>query len=748
MARRTRTFLSAAAALLLFFGAQGRGQSAAARNPHASALGRDLAVAGAQDGRGGGQPASPPPAAPPPATQPPPANQTPPPANQPPDPQTPLFRTGINFVRVDVIVSDRSGAPVADLKQSDFEVVEDGKPQNVETFKLIKLDGGTVPTSDTPVRQIRTDEDEQAEAAKDDVRLFAIFLDDYHVRRGASMTAGNPLSRFVDTQLGPSDMIGVMHPLDSVDSVRMTRNHSIISRAVQQFRGRKFDYQPQNDFEQRYANYPAETVEQIRNQVSLSAMKALIVHMGGLKEGRKALIVVSEGYSNTLPPQLRDQIASIPGFGNPNRGNASAGENNPNEDRYRFFAGQDLEFYMQGVYEVASQNNVAIYTVDPRGLPAFEFDINEGVGTTVDASYLRSSQETLRALALETDGRAILNRNDLDVGMKQIMRDSSAYYLLGYTSPQVKTDGKFHAINVKVKRSGVQVRARKGYWAITPEVATAITEAARKPGIAPEIQAALATVGQPARSRVVRTWIGTSRGENGKTRVSFVWEPVARPAGGRDGSSGEAPARVSLMAVGSDGSPIFRGKVPDASAPAAATTSAASAQPSAARGSRVTFEARPGKMQLRLSVEGSAAQVLDSEIRDITIPDLTSPQFLLGTPELFRARTVRDFQQLKADADAVPTVGRDFSRTERVLVRVSAYAPGSAPPMLKARLLNRAGQPMMDLPVTPAPASTAPAQIELPMSNLPPGDYIIEISAGAGADGEGAKELVGFRVTA
>jgi len=289
----------------------------------------------------------------------------------------------------------------------------------------------------------------------------------------------------------------------------MTRNHSIITRAVQQFRGRKYDYQPQNEFEQRYANYPAETVEQIRNQVSLSAMKALIVHMGGLKQGRKALIVVSEGYSNTLPPQLRDQIASIPGFGNPNRGNSSAGENNPNEDRYRFFAGQDLEFYMQGVYEVASQNNVAIYTVDPRGLPAFEFDINEGVGTTVDSSYLRSAQETLRALAIETDGRAILNRNDLDVGMKQIMRDSSAYYLLGYTSPQVKTDGKFHAINVRVKRPGVQVRARKGYWALTPEVATAITTAAAKPGVAPEILAALSTVGQPGRSRVVRTWIGT-----------------------------------------------------------------------------------------------------------------------------------------------------------------------------------------------------------------------------------------------
>src|SRR6266545_256655 len=95
--------------------------------------------------------------------------------------QTPVFRTGINFVRVDVIVTDRNGKEVSDLKQTDFEVLEDGKPQMVDAFKLVKLDGGAMPTSEGPPRAIRTDDDEQQEAARDDVRLFAVFLDDYHV---------------------------------------------------------------------------------------------------------------------------------------------------------------------------------------------------------------------------------------------------------------------------------------------------------------------------------------------------------------------------------------------------------------------------------------------------------------------------------------------------------------------------------------------------------------------------------------
>jgi VWFA-related protein len=703
-----RTVISAGAALLLVLGTAGHAQQA--------------------------QQPQQPPAQPPPQTTP-----------DPPQPP-PIFRAGINFVRVDVIISDNKGNPVADLQQSDFEVSEDGKPQKIETFKLVKLDGGTAESIKTAPREIRNDYDEEMEAARDDVRLFAIFLDDYHVRRGASLAVRNPLMTFIQNNLGPSDMIGVMYPLESTASVRMTRNHSAVMRGLQQFQGRKFEYEPRNQYEETYAHYPTEIVEKIRNQVSLSALKALVVHMGSLKEGRKALILVSEGYTSILPPQMRNRDATMPGSGNPAARNPMAGVNDPNEDRASWIAGLDMDSDLREVYDAANRNNVAIYAVDPRGLPGFEFDINEGIGLQTDSKYLNSTMDTLRLLADQTDGRAIVNRNDLAVGMKQITRDSSAYYLIGYNSSEAPTDGKFHNIRVRVKRPGVQVRARKGYWALTADDA-ARALAPPKPGPPKPVEAALtAAVARPSKASVVRTWIGTSRGENGKTRVTFVWEPLPKMPGERPR---EEPARVQVTAISPDGSPYFRGRVP-ALAPTATTaalgnSSAASSGAATPRlPQRVTFDANPGKMQLRLSVEGADSQVLDAETREIVVPDLTSAQPLMGTPAVFRARTAREFQQLRTATDVVPLAGREFNRIEHLLIRVPTYGPGGTTPTLRARLLNRAGSPMNDLQVEPAPAP-GEQQIDLPLAALPPGEYVVEIRTGD-QDGD-AKELFAFRVT-
>jgi len=686
----------------------------------------------------------------PPAQQPPAQQQAQPPqrpADQPPDqPQPPTFRAGINFVRVDVIITDKNGNAIADLQPSDFDVSEDGKPQKIETFKLVKLDGGRADAINDPPREIRNDYDEEAEAARDDVRLFAIFLDDYHVRRGSSLSVRKQLAQFIETQIGPSDMVGVMYPLESTASVRMTRSHSAVSRGLQQFLGRKFEYDPKNQYEEVYAHYPTEIVERIRNQVSLSALKALIVHMGSLKEGRKSLILVSEGYTNIIPPQMRNRDAQQPGLGNPAYGNPNAGSNDIYEQRAAWSAGLDMQSDLREIYDTANRNNVAIYAVDPRGLPVFEFDINEGVNISTDSTYLTSTMDTLRVLAENTDGRAIVNRNDLAAGMKQITRDSSAYYLIGYNSSTAPSDGKFHEIKVRVKRSGLQVRARKGYWALNQEQ-TARALAPPKPAVPKPVEAALAAaVARPSRASVVRTWIGTSRGENGKTRVTFVWEPLPKAPGDRPR---EEPSRVSLMAVAPDGSPYFRGRVPDvvASVAASSTSGVASAVQSVAAKtapSRVTFDVNPGKVQLRVSVEGAASQVLDSETREITVPDLTSAQPMLGTPAILRARTAREFQQIRTEADVVPLAIREFSRIEHLLVRVPTYGPGGTTPALSVHLLNRTGAPMNELKAEPAPRA-GEQQIDLPLAALPPGEYVLEIKVGD-QDGD-AKELVAFRVT-
>jgi VWFA-related protein len=646
-----------------------------------------------------------------------------------PDAQPPVFRTGINFVRVDVIVTDKNGNPIGDLKPEDFEVVEEGKPQKIETFKLVSLDDGRGPRPDGPPREIRTDFDEESEAARDDVRLFAIFLDDYHVTQEGSLSAREQIARFVQTQLVDSDMVGLMYPLDATATVRMTRNHAAIVKGVQQFLGRKYDYTPRNSFEERYAYYPAETVERVRNQVSLSALKALIMHMGGLKEGRKALILVSEGFTNMLPPQMRDPVAAIPGLGNNARNDPSAGVNNPLENRAAFSASMDLEQDLREVYATANRNNTAIYAVDPRGLSTGEFGADRNIGAQLSRQYLNSTIDTLRTLALETDGRAIVNRNDLTAGMKQIVRDTSAYYLLGYNSTLAPTDGKFHEIKVRVKRPGVQVRARKGYWAYTADDA-AKALAPPKPGPPKAVETALSTIASPARARVVRTWIGTERGTNGKTRVTFVWEPAPKTPG-EPARNSSVPARVSLIAVAPDGSPYFRGRVPGA----AATPSAPS---------RVTFEVQPGKMQLRLSIEGESSEVIDSEVRDVDVPDLAAGQTSLGTPEVFRGRTVREIQQLKADAQATPAAGREFSRTDRLFLRVPAYGRDGTVPKVMGKLLNRAGQPMVELIVTSSAVRVGVGEIDVPLAALPPGDYLIEITATG--DGGDVKQLVGFRV--
>jgi VWFA-related protein len=654
--------------------------------------------------------------------------QQPPPAQQPdPQQQPPRIRTGINYVRVDVIVTDKSGTPVLDLKPEEFVVSEDGKPQKIEAFDVVKIDEA-IQAESRPPKAIRNDYDEEQEAARPDVRLFVILLDDYHVRRGSDLAVRKPLIDFIQNQLAPADMVALMYPLTPVSDLRFTRDRDMLVNAINRFEGRKFIYEPRNSFEEKYAYYPASVVERVRNQVTMDALKGAAVRMGGLREGRKSIILVSEGFTTSLPAQLNDPVAAMPGLGNPNRGNANAAGAN---DTQRMMAQADMFTDMRDVFDTLNRQNTSIYAVDPRGLAVFEYGINESVGLQQDTAGLRATIDTLHVLANNTDGRAIVNRNDLASGMKQILRDASGYYLIGYSSSEAPTDGKFHEIKVSVKRRGVDVRARKGYWAYTADDAARASAAASRPEAPTAITSALGSLAEPARGRPARFWIGTSRAESGATKVTFAWEPIPAVPGGR---APEPAARVAVTATATDGRPLYKGKVQDDGA--TVTT------PGAVRGGSMSFEAPPGQVRLRLVVEGPRGEIIDSVVRELTLPDFTAVEVTLGTPRLYRARTVREMQAIKANASTMPAVDREFSRSERVLLRVEAYAPGGVTPVVTARLLNRGGTAMADLPVQ-QPA-TGTFEIDLPLGAFAAGEYLIELNAKT--PGGTAQEIVAFRV--
>ena len=679
-----------------------------------------------------------------PSQQPPPPPPTAPAGQQPPanqDQPRPVIRSGINFVSVDVIVTDKkTGDVVLDMKQDDFDVREDKKPQKVDTFDIVNIAEISAKAS-APPREITSLMDEEIEARKPDVRLFIMLLDDYHVRRGNDLYVRKPLIEFVENQLAPQDMVAIMYPLTPNAALTFTRNRSSLAEAINHFEGRKGDYTPRNEFEERYAYYPATTVERVRDDISMGALTAAAIRLGGMKEGRKSIIYVSEGFTATLPAQLADPVAAMPGIGNPARNRPGVdASTDPRAESQKFFNQADQMGRLRDIYDTANRNNTSIYAVDPRGLTTFEYDVNQGVSLTTDRTNLNATMDTLRVLADNTDGRAIVNRNDLATGMKQIMRDASGYYLLGYTSTAAPTDGKYHTIEVRTKRPGVELRARKGYWAYTTEDVARATSTA-KSGPPPAVANALNSLAEPAREHTARFWTGTDRAESGQTRVTFVWEALAPKDTARTTS---IASRVMLTATAPDGRPLFRGRVPDGAlpdAPAAPTAGGGTANVALPAAS-VTFAAPPGPIEMKIVVENDSGQVIDSTTQSLTLPDYAQTQVSFGTPRVYRARTAREAMLIRNNVDALPTVSRDFSRGERMLVRFDAYAGSGPRPDVTGKLLNRAGTPMSDVPITAVEGK--PFLIDFPLAALAAGEYIIQLDAKT-ASGT-AQQMIGFKV--
>src|SRR5262249_7863141 len=166
-------------------------------------------------------------------------------------------------------------------KPSDFELIDNAAPQAIDALQFVKVDARQPAAG--ALGAVRSEFDEQEGASQTGTRLFAILLDEFHVSPGASSErVRQTLARFVDRDLGPRDLVAVLKPLDSLLTIRVTRDRDALRHAIETFDGRKGDYTPRTAFERNYIAGAPARIEQIRAQVVTSALNALVIHLGKL----------------------------------------------------------------------------------------------------------------------------------------------------------------------------------------------------------------------------------------------------------------------------------------------------------------------------------------------------------------------------------------------------------------------------------------------------------------------------------
>jgi VWFA-related protein len=507
-------------------------------------------------------------------------------------------------------------------------------------------------------------------------RVIAIYLDEYHITAGASADrVRQALTELVDREIGPRDLVAVMKPLDSLYSIRLADGAEDARRIIAGLEGRKGDYTPRTAYERSSMTGSTDRIETERTQIAISALNALAERMGSLNDLRKTLLVVTEGLD---PPARR--------------------------------RGQEYLATIDSAVRAANRANVAIYPIDPRP---------SGDGQNV----------TLLSLADQTTGRMVTDASGVvepASAIRAALADAAGYYMLTYRSKH-KEDGRFHPVDVRVKRARVQVRARSGYWAPSASDRLGAELLARAPG-PPVIR-----LDPPRRiSPLIQPWFGLSLGKDGKTRVTFVWEPSIAVPGDRARRS--TAARLELTALGAGDSVIFEGSV--------LPTGPGMIEAAGSEPLRAVFDVAPGPLRLRMKIQDASRQDVDSDVRQILVRDLRGA-VAIGTPEFLRARNAREFRAIGSSPEAVPVSSRQFSRTERLLVRFPAYAPDGQQLSVSARLLNRIGQQMRTLEVRAGAGGDH--ELDIMLAGFPPGEYQLELAATSPAGH--VTERLNFRVT-
>jgi len=626
-------------------------------------------------------------------------------AQQQPQP----IRVGANFVRVDVYPM-KDGRVVDGLVAADFEVLEDGVPQRIDTFEHVVAMRGP--------QTARTEPSSQQEMVKalanPKARVFLLFLDGAFVDDINARAINAPLIKFLTTHLADEDLVGVMTPAMSAPEVTFGTKTAVIAGGLPTaFLGwGRQNYELDPVLDRREIQYglcypgtdvPGKMAARSRERKTLESLQDAVKYLASIREERKAIIAVTEGWVlyREDPDLIRQRGANEAPIGvdkirvgptgqlTLEDTKTSVNALNPaacDGDR-AYLAGIDNDRFLRDIIDDANRGNSTFYMIDPSGLTL------KGADRT----------HAMRTLANNTDGFAMLNTNDLNLGFDRIATDMASYYLLGYNTTNTKPDGRYRSITVRVKQPGVDVRARKGYRAPTAEeISEARNRVAAAP-VAPGAATVLSAIDRLGRLRPdAQFQVSAALGSGPRPGVWVSGE--LQSAGSRPDEFMEG-ARVAVEAVSAG----------------ASTTAAVTLKPGERTFlTRLELPAAPSgalDVRVRLTPVGGGAAPLSEGVR-------IEPADAELHPVMFR-RGVTTGNRL------LPAAAPRFSRTERIRLDFPVgSAPNGATPA-GGRVLDRGGLatqiPVVVTERTDEGTGQRWIAADLALAALSPGDYVVEL---------------------
>lgn len=588
------------------------------------------------------------------------------------DQQPPTFRSGVDVVVLDVTVLDKARRPVRGLRSTDFTVLADGKPQPVVSVAELSApepDGSLVPWMREVAPDVRTN-------AADDRRIVTLILDDaivsfHHAQRVRE------IGRKVVDQLGPADQMCVIYTAVNQKSQEFTGDRAALRRAIEKF----------NDSASPFG---------ASKQYSIQTVRRASETLAALPERRKALIFVS-----TLAVDFAD----------------------PNSD----FGHQ-----LRGAIDAAQETNVTIFPINPAGLEVdVEIPAEAATGRSLASASPGSRQDlvndTLRFMANETGGLAIVNTNTFDDQVRQVFRETGTYYLVGFRSSH--RDGRFRRIEVRTTRDDLMVRTRTRYRAPREERSTRA-----KADVLPVIKSVSGIL--PTPDVAVRVATAPFAGATGDTASVAIVIGVQQPA-----PSERAVENVQVMATAyNTGTQAYRAAA-SASQKGQITLRPVDDGGDAKYEMLSRLELRPGRYQLRFGVQSELMKKAGSVYQEIEIPDfrrvpLSMSGVVLGvSPSL--PSSPRDF--LTSLVPVTPTTQRNFATTDSVTAFLRVYQGGRKPalPTVVTTSIVNAEDREVHRATGSVPAEafgTGRAHdvtLAVPLDRLEPGPYLLRIEAAA-----------------